>query len=89
MGTAQLGDQVKDIVSGSSGIVIGHCKWLTGCDTFTVKPPIKEDGSKIDNFHIDITRAEVIEAGVVKLKNDTPVTRGGPQPHGSPSRASA
>ena len=34
----KLGDKVKDIVSGLTGIAIGRTTWLNGCDRITVQP---------------------------------------------------
>lgn len=38
MSKINLGDKVKDSVTGFSGIAIGRTTWLHGCDRITVQP---------------------------------------------------
>lgn len=88
MSKVELGDRVRDVVSGAEGVVIGATRWLTGCDTLTISPDRKKDETGTpDEFHIDVNRAEILKAGAVKIKTEKPKDRGGPQPHGAPSRS--
>jgi len=90
----ELGDRVKDKVSGATGVVTGITEWITGCDTLTIAPSVKEDGKVPDGVYIDINRAEVIERNAVIIETDVEsrVGRndkvGGPQTHGAPDRRS-
>ena len=47
LGGAQLGDLVKDKVTGFTGIVICRAVWLNGCARLTVQPQkVGKDGKK-------------------------------------------
>ena len=57
-----LGDRVKDTVTGAEGIVVSYSKHLTGCDTITLELGLNDQGN-VPVLAIDVTRAEVILAG--------------------------
>lgn len=82
---ANLGDRVKDKVTGFEGIVIGKSKWLNNCDTVGVKGKVKEDGTVPEAVWFDEMQVEVIEENVIKRvsqntggfgKNETPKLNG-------------
>ena len=58
-----LGDRVKDPISGFQGIAIGRVQWLHGCDRIIVQPEKldKKDGKPLENHQFD-------EPGLVVLK---------------------
>ena len=58
----QIGDKVKDVVTGAVGIVVSYTKHLTGCDTITLELGITPEG-KMPLLSIDVTRAEVTQKG--------------------------
>jgi hypothetical protein len=60
-----LGDEVKDTITGFKGIAIGKASYLTGCDQCAVQPKIK-DGSFVDAQWFDIGRLEVVKRGAVQ-----------------------
>lgn len=66
-GKVRLGDRVRDRVTGCEGVVIGITRWLTGCDSATVQPPLDKDGKTPPVEHVDVIRLEVLESGAVKL----------------------
>ena len=47
-----LGDFVKDTVSGFKGVAISKHIYLQGCNRITVQPPIKKNGElpKVESF---------------------------------------
>jgi len=55
----ELGSEVRDKVSGLTGIVIAETRHLTGCITYAVQPPDKE-GKRPDLDYFDAYRLEVI-----------------------------
>lgn len=61
----QLGDRVKDAISGVTGIVIGKTDWLYGCRRITVQPETDKDGKPTDAFAIDEPQAVLVQAGVI------------------------
>ena len=79
MSKVKLGDEVKDKVSGFQGIVIAKTKWLSGCNTALVEPPMKSDGTKPDNHTFDIPRLEVVKSAKVVIPEAT-TDPGGPKP---------
>lgn len=83
----ELGDRVRDIVTGMQGVAIGITKWITGCDTVTFQPSLKADGSKPDTEFVDINRLVIIEKAAVSISRHKPERdSGGPQTHGAPSK---
>jgi hypothetical protein len=84
----ELGDRVKDIVTGYEGIAIGKTEWLTGCDTIGICPTeLDKDGKTKNTVWFDVTRIEILEKDAVQLEFDKdtpeePATKpdnGGPQ----------
>ncbi|RWX72529.1 hypothetical protein [Mesorhizobium sp. M2A.F.Ca.ET.039.01.1.1] len=75
MSTVNLGDRVKDTITGFAGIATGRADYLTGCTQFCITPPVKEDGTTRDSHWYDEDRIEVVEAGAVKIAVKRP---GGP-----------
>ena len=66
---ANLGDEVKDKVTGLVGVVTAHAKHLYGCDRVFVQPPIGSDGKIPDGWWVDIMSVEVKKAAKVKSEN--------------------
>jgi hypothetical protein len=61
-----LGDRVKDKITGTKGIVVGYHYWLYGCERITVQPEEAKDGKPVDTISLDAAQVEVIKAGVVQ-----------------------
>lgn len=58
----EMGDKVRDNITGFIGVVIGKTQYITGCNQVLVQPPIKqEDGSFVEGRWIDEERLEVVE----------------------------
>jgi len=81
----ELGDRVRDTVTGFVGIYAGCTRWLTGCDRITIEPETLRDGKPGEMASFDETRIELVKKSVVKLKKlaaEVPVERakGGPMP---------
>lgn len=81
MAKIELGDKVKEVVTGFTGVVTGIASYLTGCDQACVTPRVKEDGSHVSGQWYDVTRLEVLKKGVVDVlgKTDGQDDPGGPQ----------
>ena len=62
----ELGDRVRDKMTGFEGIAYGRWTCLTGCVSYDVHPPAK-DGKVPSSEWMDESRLEVIEAGAVSL----------------------
>lgn len=55
---ARLGDRARDVVTGYTGIIIGHCRFLTGCDAVGL-------ASKSKTAWFDVHGIEVVEVNAV------------------------
>jgi hypothetical protein len=82
MSKINLGDRVKDKVSGFTGIVIAESKYLTGCKRFGVRSEKLKDGQITEPQWFDEIELDAVKAGVVKIGNVAGPTagHGGPQP---------
>ncbi len=50
----ELGDTVRDLITGFEGIAISRIEYLNGCVQICVKPPVDKDGKMRDGEYIDI-----------------------------------
>ncbi len=69
----ELGDILKDRVTGFEGVAIGRTAWFTGCDTVGIKPTTLKDGKTIDAEWFDIRRIVKVEE---KVSEATPSGQG-------------
>lgn len=56
----KLGDEVKDKVSGFTGIIVSQHDYLNGCTRFTVQPKVDKDGKLPDTATFDLPQLEVV-----------------------------
>lgn len=86
--TPDLGDLVKDSVTGYRGIVVARTEWLNGCYRLTMQSDtLDKDGKPQPTETFDEPQLILIEKGVVHCgSRDT----GGPKPtptqHSNPTR---
>jgi|GEM_PF-4272988 len=66
-GKVNIGDRVRDKITGFEGIAYGRWECITGCVSFDVHPRVKEDGKLPSSAWIDESRLEVVEAAAVTL----------------------
>lgn len=67
----ELGIEVRDKITGFTGILTGHCQYITGCDQFLVQPKAK-DGAHVEGRWIDDIRLEVMNTTPVTLEYEEP-----------------
>ncbi len=78
------GKEVKDKITGYSGVCTGVTSWLYGCDQYCITP--KADGSKLEESKwFDEGRIEVIGEGIKPEKVQVKI-KGGENNHPSNSR---
>lgn len=79
-----LGQKVRDTVTGFSGIIVRSAICLNGCIQYVVQPPInKSETNKFpDTVWIDEAQIEVIDQGISVEKKST----GGPSTKGPSSK---
>jgi hypothetical protein len=58
-----LGKRAKDKISGFTGIITSRIEYLTGCDQYGLKAPIKADGEPIDVHYFDEGRIVILDDG--------------------------
>ena len=61
-----LGDQVKDKVSGFKGVAIAKTEYLNGCFRIGVQPKVDKDGKSCDAEWFDEPQLEIIGKKKVK-----------------------
>ena len=79
----ELGDKVKDVVSGFTGIVIAKTEWMNRCVRITVQPQsLTKEGKTRDSEAFDIEQLILIKPQVVKPKPIAAESNrtGGPMP---------
>ncbi|MDD5358234.1 MAG: hypothetical protein PHX80_03755 [Candidatus Nanoarchaeia archaeon] len=54
----ELGQEVKDIITGFSGIITGRCEYLTGCNHYAIQSRTLKDGKPADYEWLDESRLE-------------------------------
>lgn len=64
-----LGDKVRDRVSGLEGIATARLEYLNGCTQYGVSGKVGKDGKIPDTMYIDHTQLELIEAKQVTVKS--------------------
>lgn len=75
----ELGDRVKDKLSGFTGIVIGETTWIYGCRRLTVQSEDMKEGKPIDPYSFDAPQLEVLKKSVLAPR---PVPDDAARPHG-------
>ena len=74
-----LGDKVKDSVTGFAGIVVAKTEWLHGCIRIMVQPDkLQKDGSLADAVQFD--EPQLIMVKPKKVPEGSRLT-GGPKPY--------
>lgn len=73
-----LGDKVKDRVTGFEGIDTGITECLQGCRRVIVQPQGLHEGKTIESMYIDEPQLEVVKAGAYKRPEVVETRKGGP-----------
>lgn len=67
-----LGLTVRDRITGFTGVVTGHCRYISGCHQALVVPRM-QDGKLPESQWFDVQRLEDVGEGRIVLDNgDTP-----------------
>ena len=77
---AEMGDLVKDRVTGFTGIVMGRTQWIYGCDRIWVQPQELKDGKKVEMDSFDEAAIEIVTKSVINVASaKAPIAKpGGP-----------
>lgn len=79
--SVELGDKVRDKVTGFTGIAVSRIFWLYGCNRIGIQPPVGKDGKRPETEYFDEPQCEVVKKGVIKTglsKHPTEAETGGP-----------
>lgn len=60
-----LGDRVKDTVSGLTGILTSRSEHLYGCNRYWVQPQEVKDGKPVDGCWLDEAAIQIIDAQAI------------------------
>ncbi|HUX00597.1 MAG TPA: hypothetical protein VMY35_06400 [Phycisphaerae bacterium] len=74
----QLGDHVRDIISGFQGIATARSEFLWGCTRVMVQPRETKDGQPIESHWFDEPQLQVITPAVITPAAASPEPRRGP-----------
>lgn len=77
----ELGEEVKDRITGFKGIAIANTFYLQGCDRILVQPKVGKDGTIPEPQSFDEPDLEVVGSGV--LPKPEAKKNGGPRPMAS------
>jgi len=62
----KLGVVARDKATGFEGTVMGHAKYLTGCDQYCLQPKVEKSGELPSSHWFDEGRLEVVKKGIKK-----------------------
>lgn len=79
-GDIALGDEVKDTITGLTGVVVAITDWLNGCQRIQVQPRELKDGKPVETSGFDVEQVELVTPAQPVAKVNT----GGP--HDAPTR---
>lgn len=63
----ELGDKVKDLVTGHAGVVTQIVENLNGCIQYTVRAPLDKDGKMGEAYCIDGENLAIVKKHHVKI----------------------
>lgn len=72
----ELGDIVKDSITGFKGVAVGITTWLHGCRRISIQPEALHDGKPIESAVFDEPQVVVLKSKRHRSTNHT----GGPGP---------
>ena len=74
-----LGDKVRDRITGLEGIVIARTDWINGCIRMLVQPQHLKDGKPVETSSFDIEELILVQADALKPKSEDR-RKNGPMP---------
>ena len=74
----QLGDEVKDKLTGFTGIVECRCQWLHNCNTYGIKSRSLHKGAPIDRHFFDEPQLKLDKEAAKPAQKKSKEKPGGP-----------
>lgn len=81
-----LGDEVKEKVTGFLGIAVARISWISGCDMIRIQPKARKDGTIDEARDFDEPLMDIIKKAKVKVKKGDKEVGGSPSFHATKSR---
>lgn len=75
----ELGNKVRDSITGFTGIATGKTTWLYGCERICVQPQALHNGKPIDAEWFDDQQVELVEESKPMVSESSVAAAGGPQ----------
>jgi len=76
----QLGDHVKDRITGFSGIIVSQCMWYNGCVRYGVQSKkLDKDGDTLTETHFDEMQLVKQKTGHIHPPTTKKGSTGGPR----------
>jgi hypothetical protein len=72
----ELGDIVRDTITGFEGVAVATTEWLNGCRRISIQPQKLHDGKPIESDWFDETQVAVVK----KSRKRELAKTGGPRP---------
>lgn len=73
----ELGDEVRDVVTGYQGIIVTRSEFLNKCVRHAVQSQELKDGKPVDSQYFDEEQLEIVTAQ--KIRSPKVVQTGGPR----------
>lgn len=70
----RLGDEVTDVITDLTGIIVTRSQWLNSCNTYRVQPRELKDSKPVEPSHFDEPQLTLVKKSVVTENRST----GGP-----------
>ena len=77
----ELGDKVKDTVTGFKGTITARIEYLNGCLQYCVEPKVGKEGKVEKHYYVDEGQLELIEARSARARKASEKGTGGDMPN--------
>lgn len=85
-GGFELGDTVRDSVTGLEGVISGVHAYQTGCARISIQPKVGADNKVPDSYSVDYPQLELVTPGPRHVVAASTSSRAG-GPHDEPARS--
>ena len=75
----EIGDSVRDSITGFAGVIVGIHQYTTGCARASVQPRVGKDGKVPDSLGVDVLTLEMVKRGPRHEAPVKPARIGGPR----------
>lgn len=69
MSVVELGDRIKDTITGFEGIAIGVTKWLNDCERWGIQSVALRENIPVETQWFDVNQLVLVEKGAVKPRS--------------------